>query len=161
MPIDLNSLLMAVVNAESSLQAAELDVAEAQERRAMAAEALVREQSAFDKAVADSRALARPSPSACVDTGAQVLQEHLAAHLAAAMPAPEVPPCAECGQPAPAGHVCRRMDGTPGPIPANSPANHSPPPGFNPAASGFRGPMPLPGFAPEDGDDREENTGVD
>lgn len=159
--LDLNGLLQAVVNAEASLQATEADVAEAQERRTMAAEALAREQSAFDAAVKNARTLARPSPSACVDTGAQVLQESLAAHLAAAMPPPETPVCEECGQPSPAGHVCRKMDGAPGPIPANSPANHTPPPCFTPGASGFRGPMPLPGYAPEDGDDRPERTGED
>lgn len=155
--LDLNGLLQSVVNAEASLQEAERDVAEAQERRTMAAEALVREQGAFDAAVANARALARPSPSACVDTAAQVLQEALARVSAP----PEAPPCPECGQPAPDGHVCRRMDGAPGPIPVTSPVNKSPPPGFTTGSSAFRGPMPAYGYAPEEGDDREERTGED
>lgn len=61
---------------------------------------------------------------------------------------PETATCHECGQPADPGHACRRMDGAPGPMPVTTPGN-----------SGFRGPMPPPGFAPEPNDDREDNTG--
>jgi hypothetical protein len=143
MPIDLNTLLQAVMNAESSLQAAEVSVADAQERRQMAAEALAREQGAFDRAVADARTLARPSAAVSADTGYS--------RLAQDAKEPEgPPPCPECGQPAPAGHACRRMEGAPGPLPANSPAH-----------SWAAGIDSRPGFGPEADDDREDRTGVD
>lgn len=139
--VDLNSLLTAVINAEASMKAAEADVAEAQDRRQMAAEALAREQAAFDAAVADARTLARPS--------AAVLP--IPAEQPASVNQPEtLKSCDECGQPMIGDHVCRRMEGAPGPLPRSSPAH-----------SGFLGPMPELGFAPEDMDDREENTGTD
>lgn len=164
--VNLNDLLQSVLNAEASLKVAEADVAEALERKAMAADALRREQGAFDKAVADARALVRPSPTACVDASAQLIQSVFAAAQAASG-SPEVPhgpspeECQLCGEAVPAGapHTCRRMEGAPGPLPSTSPLLKGPPPA--PGMSWAAGAMPAPGYAPEAADDREENTGVD
>lgn len=142
--VDLNTLLAAIVEAQANLTGREAEEHAATTRRREATEALQDAQDAFDAAVDGARGPRAPTPGSAPAPASSRGDE-----AAASGDEPEF--CEECGQPTPPGadHVCRTMDGAPGPLPATSPA------------LAWTGAMPPVGFAPEPDDDREENTGAD